>query len=316
MRINESLTELIGNTPLLRLHHYSRLHRLETPLIIKLEYMNPHGSIKDRAAYAMVKDAEEKGLIGQGTVLIEATSGNTGLGLAAVAAVKGYPLLIIMPDHVSEERKQILKALGAQVICTPGSGGMKGAIAKAEELVRETKGGVMLQQFKNPANTQIHRETTAEEIWRDTDGKVDIVVAGVGTGGTITGVGEVLKKRKPQVQILAVEPFDSPVLSKGTAPRPHQLSGIGLSAGFIPTTLNVNILDEIFLVKTEEAYGTARELAKREGLLVGVSSGAAVYAACQAALRPQNQGKMIVALAPDSGKMYLSTALYHDGHEG
>ncbi|WP_371377953.1 cysteine synthase A [Sporomusa aerivorans] len=312
MKIAEALPDLIGNTPLLRLNNFSRLQQLKTPLVTKLEYFNPQGSVKDRLGYALIKDAEERGLITKDTTIIESTSGNTGVGLASVAAARGYRLIITMPDNLSEERVSLLKALGAEVVLTPASGGMKAAIAKAEELVEQTTDAYMPHQFKNPANTDIHRSTTAEEIWRDTEGQVDIFVAGIGTGGTITGIGEVLKARKSSVQVIGVEPCDSPVLSQGSEPRPHQLQGIGISTGFIPHTLNIKILDEIILVKTEEAYRAARQVARSEGILVGISSGAAIHAATQAALRPENQDKLIVVLAPDTGWRYLSTPLYRE----
>lgn len=312
MKIAETITDLIGDTPLLRLHNYSRLHRLHKPLLVKLEYFNPQGSVKDRIGYAMVKEAEEQGFIDSHTTLIEPTSGNTGVGLASVAAAKGYRLIVTMPDNVSEERINILKALGAKVVLTSATGGMKTAIAKAEELCQEIANSFMLHQFKNPANTEIHRLTTGPEVWRDTDGQVDIFVAGIGSGGTITGVGEVLKLQKPAVKIIGVEPFDSPVLSKGSESRAHQLQGIGISAGFIPSTLNVDILDEVFVVKTEEAFTASRQVAKTEGVLVGISSGAALHAAVQIALRPENNDKLIVVLAADTGRRYFSTPLYRD----
>lgn len=311
MKIAETLTDLIGNTPLLRLNNYSRNYRLETPLIVKLEYFNPQGSVKDRIGFAMIEDAEKRGLINHRTTLIEPTSGNTGVGLASVAAARGYRLIITMPDNLSTERTSILRALGAEIVFTPASGGMKAAIAKAEELHERIENSFMPHQFKNPANTQMHRETTAEEIWRDTEGLVDIFVAGIGTGGTITGVGEVLKSRKESVQIIGVEPYDSPVLSRGAPPEAHQLQGIGISAGFIPHTLNIKILDEIILIKTAEAYQAARAVARTEGILLGISSGAAIYAATQAAARPENHGKLLVALAPDTGQRYFSTPLYN-----
>ncbi|MBP2637461.1 MAG: cysteine synthase [Firmicutes bacterium] len=312
MKIAETITDLIGNTPLLRLNNYSRLHRLNKPLLVKLEYFNPQGSVKDRIGHAMIEEAEERGFIGPQTTLIEPTSGNTGVGLASVAAAKGYQLIVTMPDNASEERIHILKALGAKVVLTPASGGMKAAIAKAEELRQEIEHSFMLHQFKNPANTEIHRLTTGPEVWQDTDGQVDIFMAGIGTGGTITGVGEALKSKKPDVKIIGVEPFDSPVLSKGSEPRAHQLQGIGVSAGFIPSTLNVDILDEIFVVKTEEAFTASRQVAKTEGVLVGISSGAALHAAVQIALRPENGDKLIVVLSADTGSRYFSTPLYRD----
>ncbi|MBP2656282.1 MAG: cysteine synthase [Firmicutes bacterium] len=306
-RIAQNLTDLIGNTPLLALNNYGGSKKLKAKLLAKLEYFNPLGSVKDRIGYAMIKDAEEKGLISQGSVIIEPTSGNTGVGLAFVAAAKGYRLILTMPETMSIERRNLLKALGAELVLTPGAEGMKGAIKKAEDLAAETPKAYIPQQFKNPANPEIHRKTTAEEIWADTDGQVDIFVGGVGTGGTITGVGEVLKARKAELKVVAVEPADSPVLSGGN-PGPHKIQGIG--AGFVPEVLNVKILDEIIPVSTEDAFGAARELAKTEGLLVGISSGAAVYAASVLAERAENAGKNIVVLLPDTGERYLSTVLF------
>lgn len=306
-KIAAQLTDLIGNTPLLELGAYSRENGLQARLIAKLEYFNPAGSVKDRVGYAMIKDAEEKGRLRPGSVIIEPTSGNTGVGLTFVAVAKGYRIIIVMPDSMSMERRTLMSALGAELVLTPGAQGMAGAIKRAEELALEIKDAFIPQQFENPSNPEAHRQTTAEEIWRDTDGQVDFFVAGVGTGGTITGIGEVLKKYNPHVQIVAVEPYDSPVLSGGK-PGPHGLQGIG--AGIIPKVLNVNILDETIKVKTEEAYDTVHQLVKTEGLLVGISSGAAVYAAAQIAKRPENKGKQIVILLPDSGERYLSTALF------
>ena len=306
-KIAKNLTDLIGNTPLLELSNYEQANGLEATVIAKLEYFNPAGSVKDRIGLAMVVDGEEKGLIKQGTVIIEPTSGNTGIGLAFVAAAKGYRLILTMPDTMSIERRSLLKALGAELVLTPGAEGMKGAIRKAEELATQVEHSYIPQQFKNPSNPEIHRRTTAEEIWRDTHGKVDIFVGGVGTGGTITGVGEVLKERNPNVQIVAVEPFDSPVISGGN-PGPHKIQGIG--AGFIPEILNTSIIDEIFKVKNDEAFATTRQLAATEGLLVGISSGAATFAATQLARRPENRGKTIVVLLPDNGERYLSTPLF------
>lgn len=308
-KIAQSLTDLIGNTPLLELSNYNRHHQLQARLIAKLEYFNPAGSVKDRTGFAMIKDAEEKGFIRPGTTIIEPTSGNTGIALAFVAAARGYRLILTMPDTMSLERRNLLKALGAEVVLTPGLEGMSGAIRKAEELAREIPHAFIPQQFNNPANPAVHRQTTAVEIWNDTDGSVDIFVAGVGTGGTITGVGEALKAKKESVKIIAVEPHDSPVLSGG-APGAHKIQGIG--AGFVPEVLNLAVVDEVFKVKNEEAFETARLLSKTEGLLVGISSGAALFAATQIALRPKNAGKTIVVLLPDTGERYLSTELFQE----
>lgn len=308
-RIVKNLTELIGNTPLLEFGNYRKHKGYDAAVIAKLEYFNPLGSVKDRIGYAMIADAEEKGLLDKDTLIVEPTSGNTGVGLAFVAAAKGYKLVLTMPETMSIERRKLLKALGAELVLTPGAEGMKGAIKKAEEIVAENPKAFIPQQFKNPANPAIHRKTTAEEIWRDTDGKVDIFVGGVGTGGTITGVGEVLKQKNPNIKIVAVEPKDSPVLSGGK-PGPHKIQGIG--AGFVPDVFNKNIIDEILPVSNEDAFATGRELARTEGLLVGISSGAAAYAATQLALRPENKGKTIVVLLPDTGERYLSTSLFEE----
>ncbi|SHG25427.1 cysteine synthase A [Dysgonomonas macrotermitis] len=305
--IAKQLTDLIGNTPLLELSNYEKKHKLEAKVIGKLEYFNPASSVKDRIALAMISDAEEKGILKPDSVIIEPTSGNTGIGLAFVSAAKGYKLVLTMPETMSIERRNLLKALGANIVLTPGPDGMKGAIAKANELKETTPNAIILQQFENPANPAIHRKTTAEEIWRDTDGKVDIFVSGVGTGGTVSGVGEVLKQRNPNVKIIAVEPTDSPVLSGGK-PGPHKIQGIG--AGFIPKTYDASVIDEIIQVKNDDAILTSRVLAREEGLLVGISSGAAVFAATELAKRPENKGKNIVVILPDTGERYLSTVLY------
>lgn len=306
-RIARQLTDLVGNTPLLEFSNFNASKGLKAQVIGKLEYFNPAGSVKDRIALAMIEDAETKGLLKPGATIIEPTSGNTGVGLAFVSASKGYKLILTMPDTMSAERRNLLKALGARLVLTPGAEGMKGAIAKAEELRDATPGSIILQQFENPANPVVHIRTTAEEIWRDTDGKVDLFVAGVGTGGTVSGVGAGLKAHNPNVQIVAVEPSDSPVLSGGK-PGPHKIQGIG--AGFIPKTYNGGVVDKILRVTNDDAIRTSRELAEKEGLLVGISSGAAVYAAVELAKLPENEGKTIVALLPDTGERYLSTVLY------
>lgn len=307
MNISKKLTELIGNTPLLELENYNASKGVTAKIIAKLEYFNPLGSVKDRIANAMIEAGERDGQIDQDTVIIEPTSGNTGVGLAFVAASKGYKLILTMPDTMSIERRNLLQALGAELVLTPGSAGMKGAIDKAFELAETHEKSFVPQQFQNPANPQVHRVTTAQEILRDTDGKVDIFVAGVGTGGTITGTGEALKAALPNVKIVAVEPEDSAVIS-GENPGPHKIQGIG--AGFIPKNLNTEIIDEVVRVGNEDAFKTSREVAAKEGLLVGISSGAALYAATQLAARPENQGKNIVVLLPDTGERYLSTTLF------
>ncbi|MCL2389507.1 MAG: cysteine synthase A [Elusimicrobia bacterium] len=308
MTIAKKLTDLVGNTPLLELGGYGNVHGLKGNLIAKLEYFNPLGSVKDRIAKAMIEDAESKGLINKNTVIIEPTSGNTGIGLAFVAAVKGYKLILTMPETMSVERRSLLKALGAEIVLTEGKLGMKGAIAKAEELAKANPDSFIPQQFQNPANPKVHKETTAEEIWQDTNGEIAAFVAGIGTGGTVTGVGEFLKAKNSNIKIFAVEPFDSPVLSGG-APAPHKIQGIG--AGFVPQVLNTKIIDEVIKVKNEDAFETSRALAKTEGLLVGISSGAAVWGACEIAKRPEFENKNIVVILPDTGERYLSTALYN-----
>ena len=306
-KIARKLTDLVGNTPLLELSNYNKSNGLKARLVVKLEYFNPAGSVKDRVALAMIEDAEVKGVLQPGATIIEPTSGNTGVGLAFVAAAKGYKLILTMPDTMSVERRNLLKALGAEIVLTPGAEGMKGAIAKAEALKAEHPGAIILQQFENPANPAVHVATTGEEIWRDTDGKVDLFVAGVGTGGTVSGVGKALKKHNPAVRIVAVEPQDSPVLSGGK-PGPHKIQGIG--AGFVPKIYDAGVVDEIIPVSNDDAIRTSRELAAEEGLLVGISAGAAAAAATQLALRPENKGKNIVVLLPDTGERYLSTLLY------
>jgi cysteine synthase A len=306
-KIAKSLTDLIGNTPLLELSNYNKRKNLEATIAAKLEYFNPAGSAKDRIGYAMIKDGEESGKIDKNTVIIEPTSGNTGIGLAFVAAARGYRLILTMPETMSLERRRLLSAYGAEIVLTPGSQGMAGAIKKAEELSAQIPNSYIPQQFKNPANPAAHRKTTAQEIWRDTDGKVDIFVAGVGTGGTISGVGQALKEKNPNIKIVAVEPFNSQVLA-GKEPGPHDLQGIG--ANFVPEVYDSSVVDEIIPVKDEEAYDASRALAKCEGLLVGITSGAAAFAATRLAQRPENKGKLIVAFLPDSGERYLSTALF------
>jgi len=306
-KIASKLTDLIGNTPLLELTDYNRRNKLGGRVVAKLEYFNPLGSVKDRIAFAMVEAAEKSGRIGKGTVIIEPTSGNTGVGLAFVAASKGYRLIITMPDTMSVERRGLLRALGAEIVLTPGKEGMKGAIRRAEELASQIERSFIPQQFENAANPETHRQTTAEEVWRDTEGQVAAFVAGVGTGGTITGVGEVLKSRNAGVKVVAVEPYDSAVLS-GSGPAPHKIQGIG--AGFVPAVLNTGVIDEIVRVRNDEAFETSQALARTEGLLVGISSGAAVFAAAQLARRPEFDGKIIVAVLPDTGERYLSTTLY------
>jgi len=306
-KIAKNLTELIGKTPLLEFTNFNKIHNLNAHVIGKIESFNPASSVKDRIALAMIEDAEAKGILKAGSEIVEPTSGNTGIGLAFVSASKGYKLTLTMPETMSIERRNLLKALGANLVLTPGAEGMKGAIAKAIELTEKNPNAVLLQQFENPANPAIHTKTTAIEILNDTDGKVDIFIAGVGTGGTVSGVGEVLKQNNPNIQVIAVEPSDSPVLSGGN-PGPHKIQGIG--AGFVPKTFNPKVVDEIFKVSNDDAIRTSRELAKQEGLLVGISSGAAVYAATQIAQRPENKGKNIVAILPDTGERYLSTVLF------
>ena len=307
MRTFDKITDLIGGTPILKLNNYIALNELPANIYAKLEYFNPAGSVKDRIAKAMIDDAEAKGALKPGAVIIEPTSGNTGIGLAAVAASKGYRIILTMPETMSVERRNLLKAYGAELVLTDGAKGMKGAIAKAEELAQQIEGGFIPSQFTNNANPTAHFTTTGPEIWEDTDGKVDIFVAGVGTGGTVSGVGKYLKSKNPNVKVVAVEPAGSPVLSKGVA-GPHKIQGIG--AGFVPETLDTKIYDEVITVENEDAFATGRTLARKEGLLVGISSGAAVYAASQLAKRPENKGKNIVVLLPDTGDRYLSTPMF------
>ena len=308
-KVYKNLTDLIGKTPLLEVAKYSEKNGLKATVLAKLEYFNPAGSVKDRIAKAMIEDAENKGLLKPGATIIEPTSGNTGIGIASVGSAKGYKVIIVMPETMSVERRSLIKAYGAEIVLTEGSKGMKGAIAKADELAAETPNSFIPGQFKNPANPEIHKKTTGPEIWEDTDGKVDIFVAGIGTGGTITGVGEYLKSKNPNVKVIAVEPAASPVLSQGKSGA-HKIQGIG--AGFVPDTLNTKIYDEIIAVENEDAFSASREVSKAEGLLVGISSGAALFAAAQLAKRPENAGKTIVALLPDTGERYLSTALFED----
>lgn len=308
-RIYEDITGLVGGTPLVKVKNYSKAHGLEATVLVKLEYLNPAGSVKDRIAKAMIEDAEKKGLLKEGSVIIEPTSGNTGIGLAAVAAARGYRAILTMPETMSVERRNLLKAYGAEIVLTEGAKGMKGAIEKADELAKQIPGAFIPGQFVNPANPAAHKATTGPEIWNDTDGKVDIFVAGVGTGGTLSGTGEYLKSKNPAIKIVAVEPESSPVLSKGVA-GPHKIQGIG--AGFVPKTLNTGIYDEIIPVSNEDAFAAGKEVARKDGILVGISSGAALYAATQLAKRAENKGKTIVVLLPDTGDRYLSTPLFTD----
>ena len=306
-KVAKSLTELVGNTPLLELNNFVKKHQLKARILVKLEYFNPAGSVKDRVALAMIEDAEQRGLLQPGATLIEPTSGNTGVGLAFVSASKGYHLILTMPETMSIERRTLLKALGAELVLTSGAEGMKGAIAKAEELHNEIPGSLILQQFNNPANPAVHRRTTGEEIWRDTDGQIDFFVAGVGTGGTVSGTGETLKSHNKAIKVVAVEPASSPVL-QGGKPGPHKIQGIG--AGFVPGNYHAEVVDEVIGIENDEALNTSRELARTEGLLVGISSGASLAGAIRLARRAENEGKTIVALLPDTGERYLSTPLY------
>lgn len=308
-KIYKNATELIGKTPLLQLGNYTKNRELNADILGKLEYFNPAGSVKDRIAYAMIQDAVEKGILKEGGLIIEPTSGNTGIGIASVASALGYRAIVTMPETMSVERRNLLKAYGAEIVLTDGTKGMKGAIAKADEIANENPGSVVLGQFVNPANPEIHRKTTGPEIWEDTDGEVDILVSGIGTGGTITGVGEYLKSKKPEVQVIAVEPTGSPVLSKGV-PGTHKIQGIG--AGFVPDTLNTKVYDEVITVENEDAFATGKAIAREEGILVGISSGAALWAAVEVAKRPENAGKKIVVILPDTGDRYLSTPLFAD----
>ncbi len=306
-KIANSLTELIGNTPLLKPHNFLDSKGISGDILFKLEYFNPLGSVKDRIAYSMIRDAEEKGRLTKGTTIIEPTSGNTGIGIAFVGAALGYKVILTMPETMSVERRNLVKALGADVVLTPGTEGMRGAVRRAEELNAQIPGSIILQQFENPANPAVHYRTTADEIWRDTDGKIDIFVAGVGTGGTVTGVGRNLKEKNPGIKVIAVEPFESPVLSGGQ-PGAHKIQGIG--AGFIPLVYDADVVDEVITVRSDEAIDTSRELGRSEGLLVGISSGAAAFAAAALGRRAENKGKTIVAVLPDTGERYLSTILY------
>ena len=306
-KIYNGALELVGNTPLVEVKNIEEELGLEARILVKLEYFNPAGSVKDRIAKAMIEDAEEKGLLKEGSVIIEPTSGNTGIGLASIAAVKGYRIILTMPETMSVERRNILKAYGAEIVLTEGAKGMKGAIEKADELAKEIPGSYIPGQFVNPANPEVHRKTTGPEIWKDTDGEVDLFIAGVGTGGTLTGVGEYLKSQNPDVKIVALEPASSPVLSTGKG-GPHKIQGIG--AGFVPDVLNTTVYDEIFTVENDDAFATGKLLAKKEGILVGISSGAAIYGAIELAKRPENKGKTIVALLPDTGDRYYSTPLF------